>query len=326
MNRLRACLTLAAVCLFAVFAAADRAAAQEKFQLPTNPQAWINSAPLTTEMLAGKAAFLWYFEEGCPRCRERWPAMIEAAKKFEGKPIVFIAINSGNERNIVQQYVREVALPWPVIVDTDRSLEKKSDVNEISLQNIYQSKLLMPDGRLAGGSFNLEESATAALTTAKWRVDPAEIPSSLKAAWLQIEFGNFAAAAPTVKKNVNAVMPDVKAAAEKLLAAVKAEMDKEAEAAKQSLAAGNKWDAYKAYSFLSMRFKGYDLPSDAQPTLKELAADEKVKNQIAALKLWDSAQRQTAAAAANSMRRIVNQYPDTEAAALAQAALDKTAD
>jgi len=322
MNISLARLSLAAAFAFA-FSASTARAADDKFQLPTAPSAWINSTPITTDMLAGKAAFLWYFEEGCPRCRGRWPEMIAAAKKFEGKPIVFIAVNSGSERAAVQQYVREVALPWPVIVDTDRSFEKKSDVGEISLQNIYQGKLLMPDGQLARASFDIEESVPAALATAKWRVDPAEVPTALKPAWLQIEFGNFAAAAPLVKKSVNASMPEVKAAAEKLLAAVKTELDKEGEAAKASLAAGNKWDAFKAYSFFTARFKGYDLPADATTTLKELAAEEAVRNQLAALKLWDSAQRQTGSATTATLKRILNQYPDTEAAGLAQAALDK---
>lgn len=306
-------------------ATAASAAEGDKLQLPTAPTAWVNSAPITTEMLAGKAAFLWYYEEGCPTCRAKWPAMLAAAKKFEGKPIVFIAVNSGNDRAEVQQYAREVGLPWPVIVDPDRSFEKASDVNEISLQNIYQGRLLMPDGTLARATFDIEESAPRALATAKWRVDPSEVPESLKPAWLQVEFGNFAAPAAQLKKSVNAVMPETKAAAEKLMAAVQIELDKEAEAAKQTLAGGNKWDAYKAYAALVAKFKGYDLPSDALTTVKELATEETVRTELAAGKLWDSAQRQSGNGAAATMKRITKQYPGTEAATQAQAWLDKAA-
>lgn len=31
--------------------------------LPTDPAQWINSVPITQEMLKGKAAFLWFYEE-----------------------------------------------------------------------------------------------------------------------------------------------------------------------------------------------------------------------------------------------------------------------
>jgi hypothetical protein len=31
--------------------------------LPTNPQQWVNSPPLTAPMLKGKAAVLWFYEE-----------------------------------------------------------------------------------------------------------------------------------------------------------------------------------------------------------------------------------------------------------------------
>lgn len=43
----------------------DIAVAQdsERFQMPTDPSVWLNSPPLTTAMLDGKAAVLYFFEE-----------------------------------------------------------------------------------------------------------------------------------------------------------------------------------------------------------------------------------------------------------------------
>lgn len=296
-----------------------------KFTFPASPAAWINSPPLTTEMLAGKGAFLWYFEEGCPSCRARWPAMFEAAKKFEGQPIVFIAVNSGNSRAEIQQYAREVGLMWPVIVDPDRSFEKLSNVNEISLQNIYQSRLLMADGTLVGGSFDLAESAPRALAGAKWRVDPKEVPDSLKGAWQQIEFGSFLNSAAQLKKSSNSTKPDEKAAAEKLLAAVQTELDKDLAEAQTKYDAGDKWQAYKAYNRLAARFKGYELPSDVPTRVKELATDETVRLELAASKLLESALRQGGPAGLQTLKRLTKQYPETESGRAAQGILDKAA-
>ncbi len=40
------------------------AAQARPLQLPTNPANWINSPPLTTHMLKGKAAVFYLYEEG----------------------------------------------------------------------------------------------------------------------------------------------------------------------------------------------------------------------------------------------------------------------
>jgi len=299
--------------------------------LPSDPTAWLNSPPLTNDMLAGKAALLYYFEEDCPKCRGRWPELLAAATKFAGKPIVFIGVNSGNARPEVQQYAREVGLSWPVLIDGDRSFEKNSGVSEISLQNIYQVKLLMPDGTLSGGDWSdIEGSANRALATAAWRVDPTELPDALKTAWLQVEFGNYGAAAAAVKSGVNSPKLDLKAGAEKLQAAVVEEMQKQVDAAKQQEAAGQAWPAFKGYTAVAARFRGYDLPSEVTLGLKTLATDEAVRSESLAAKQWEAIQRAAAnpnlaaqRTAMSQAQRMIQQFPGTEAAVAAQAALDR---
>ena len=120
-----------------------QAVGQEKPQLPDDPSQWVNGGPITGDMLKGKAAFLWFYEEQCPRCREKWTSLVAISKRFEDQPIVFIAVNSGNSRESVEAYAKEVKLPWPVIVDPKRELEQQCLGNQISLQNITQVKLVM---------------------------------------------------------------------------------------------------------------------------------------------------------------------------------------
>jgi thiol-disulfide isomerase/thioredoxin len=320
---------VASVCAVTVASTAGAQSPSAAFSLPASPAAWVNSPPLTAEMLAGKAALLWFYEEDCPRCRGKWPDMYAEAKKFEGKPVVFIAVNSGNSRQTVEQYGREVGLRWPTIVDTDRSLEASADIGTISLQNIYQAKLLMPDGSLARASFNdIEGSVKQALTDAKWRVDPAEVPEALKAAWLQIEFGQFAAAAPLVKKQLNAANPTVKTAAEKLQAAIEKELAAQVEAAKRIRDTASKWEAYKAFAAVGLRFKGLEIPAEAAAALAELAADSSVRTELAAKTQWESIERVLATggvnkAASGRLERLTKQFPGTEAAAKAQAVLER---
>ncbi|MBA4017986.1 MAG: hypothetical protein C0483_12500 [Pirellula sp.] len=312
--------------------AAKSQAVDAKTQLPANPAAWLNSPPLTTEMLAGKSAFLYFYEEGCPRCRERWPAIFEAANQFQGKPVVFIAVNSGTPRNEVQRYASEVGLKWPVIVDTDRSFEKAAGLtNEISLQNIYQARALLPDGSIQNASTDIASSVPELLTDAKWRVEPTEVPDLLKPAWLQIEFGNFNAASALIKKNLSSPKSDVKSGAEKLMAAVTKERDAAIKAADEADAAGRKWEAFKLYTALVLRFKTFDVPTEIHVKLRELPTTEAVRNELAAGKLWDGVARQLSPAAPPSkgalaqLQRIVKQHPDTEAARHAQLVIDRAA-
>ena len=140
---------------------ADDADEKPRVEFPTT---WANGGPITTEALRGKAAFLYFFEESCPRCRDRWPMLFETAAKYADQPIVFIAISSGTTRPEVEQYARSVNLTWPVIVDTDRSFERQADMGEISLQNVMQAGYLTPEGELRHGDWSkIDETIRRAL-------------------------------------------------------------------------------------------------------------------------------------------------------------------
>lgn len=296
--------------------------------LPSDPSQWINSAPITAEALKGKAAVLWYFEEDCPRCRAKWPELVNMAKSFEGKPIVFIAVNSGNARPSVEQYVRGVRLPWPVIVDPLREFEKSSNVGEISLQNIYQMKLIMPDGSMRSGNFgDVKASAEAALAGAKWNVDPSEITETLLPAWQAIELGNFSAGAVAVKRALRSSNDETKESATKLNDYVNAEMQKMLEQAKSASGANAVWEKYKIYLQISERFNGFDLP-DELSDMKQMASDPAVKDQLTAFrqlelvkKSLQSSSRAAQAGAVRRLKQLIETSPDTDAAKEAEGIL-----
>lgn len=185
-----------------VLAQGPNSSGADEFKLPADPAMWVNSGPITSDALKGKAAFLWFYEEGCPTCRKKWPEMIELSKKFQDQPIVFIGVNSGNPRGAVEQYLRSVRVGWPTIVDMNRQLEQAAGVDEISLQNIHQAKIITANGQLGDGNWsNLSETVERALAGAKWMVPPDEVPAPLKQAWLNIEFNQFAVAGPMIKKS-----------------------------------------------------------------------------------------------------------------------------
>ena len=59
--------------------------------------------------------------------------------------------------------------------------------------------------------------------------------------------------------------------------------------AEQWLEGNQPWEAYKVYAGVKERFGGYDLPTDVAAKMKELEADSKVKNEVAANKALEAA-------------------------------------
>lgn len=307
------------------------AADPAEFALPDSPQQWINSGPLSVEQLRGKAVFLWFFEEDCPRCREKWTDLLATARKYSDEPVLFIAVNSGTPRGEIESYVKDCRITWPIIVDPGREFEKAAGLREITLQNIYQAKAILPDGSLVPGSFsNIEGTVDAALKTAAWKVSPKDVPASLKGAWLDVELGHYSAAAAAIKKSLNSGKADVKAGAEKLNEAVSKERDGQLAEAKEALEADEKWKAYTLFTQVAEKFKGFEIPDDVEKSRKSLASDAAVRDEIAALRQYESAIKQLSSAAApqrkrgiTALEKLVKDKPETEAARKAQAALDK---
>lgn len=312
--------------------AGQQPAAGVKPNLPADSSAWINSGPITAETLAGKAALFYYFEETCPKCRARWPELQETAKQFEGKPIVFIAVNSGNSREDIAAYAKEVKLSWPILVDSTRQFEKESGLTpEISLQNIYQVQFVTVDGKLQNGSWkDIPESANKALAGAKWKMDPSGVPNPLLPVLRGLEFNTITSISGPLKAGLTSDDPAVKASAEQLNALVQAKIAAELAAAKAAYDAGEKWKSYKMVNGISVLYTGLDLPEGVNKAKTALAADETVRNQLTAQRELDALKKRARTAPPAAMKGLIaklkelsEKYGDTDAGVEAKALLAK---
>jgi len=301
--------------------------------LPANPAMWLNSPPLTAETLKGKGVVLWFYEEQCPNCRKKWPDMLAVAKKYEGEPVVFIAVNSGNPPDEVEQYARGVNLPWPVIVDPTRDFEKQWLDNEISLENIHQLRLILPSGQKAVANSNDFEGAVhKAAEGAAWNIDPKTIPVAFQPTWRLVEMGKYAAASAMVKKGLATKNEEVKEAATRVNDFVQKELKSATEQARELREQGDAWKAYRAYNELVVNYAGYDVPPEVAAATKELAADPKVKAQLSAAKTLESIKKsfppKTDAGTKRIIRglqQLVKEFPETDAAAEAKLFMDRAA-
>lgn len=298
---------------------------------PSDPNSWLNSGPLSTSGLKGKGIVLYFFEEDDPKGRGQWPALLEVSKEYEGKPVVFIAVNSGSPRPKIQGYVQQVKLPWPVIMDTSREFEKACGLFvEISPQNTNQLRYITADGEIhQPGISDFADVAEKASDGAEWKVDPRTIPDSLKAAWNGVEIGNYKAVSGTLKKSASSSKADVKEAAAKLMEIVQAEIDNQLAKIKEAQEASNPYKAFELYTAFSEQFMGFELPKDVQALKKDLPKDPKVKAGQAAAKQLETIRKQlsggNAAAKTKSiaaLEKMVADFPETHLAQQAQGLID----
>jgi len=282
---------------------------------------WVNSAPMKAEAMSGKVIVLYFYEEGCPSCRAKWPGLIEASKQFTDEPVLFIAVNSGNDPKAVESYLKGVNCDWPALADIDRAYEKSADVGTISLQNIYQARIITPSGKMVqADTGNLAGSVKTYLPQAKWKVDPKIVPESMKAAWKAMEFGDYALASAVVKRTIKSSDEKARTAAQAMDKAITVDVEALFAEGAKAEASGQKWEAYKAYDRAAKTFRGHPKATEAAAAAKKLAADKDLKDEIKAMALLERAQtmlqsrnRQEQRSAATMLEAIAKQFESTEA-------------
>ncbi len=309
------------------------ARAEDAPAFPTDPNAWINSGPLSVDGLKGKGIVLWFFEENDANTLKRWPAMIEASQKYEKRllPIVFIAVNSGNPRARVDAYFKQVPVKvtWPVLVDTSRDFEKACGLfQEINDKNVSGIRYVTPKGEIQTSlTEEIEGIAEKALEGAAWKVEPSTIPDPLKSVWLAVEIGNYKGIAATLKKSTSSPKSDIKDAATKLMDIVQKEIDDQMGKIKEAQEATNPYRAFELLNELMEHFNGFELSKDVATLKKDLAKDAKVKAGQAALKIMELARKQMGATglkpkAKAALEKLIAEFPDTNLAKQAQTLID----
>lgn len=252
---------------------------------------------------------------------------MSTSEEFKNDPVVFIAVNSGNEPKEVESYLNSVNCTWVGLADTDRSFEKACKVPEVSLRNIWQARVVAPDGTLSQADpSKIGEAVKAQLSKASWKVDPATVPEALKPAWKAVEFGDYALAMPAIKRSLRSSDEKTKAAAEAMEKAITTDLDGIIAEAAGHEKAGRKWDAYKAYDKAATQFRGYPQAAQASTAAKKLAADKDVRNEVRAANMLERAKgllasrnRQSRRSGESMIASLAKEMPDTEAG---QAAAD----
>lgn len=229
---------------------------------------------------------------------------------------MFIAVNSGNNAKSVAGYLKSVKWDKPAIADPDRSFEKAMKMTPpLSLRNVWQTRTIMPDGRLMG-TINIDD----VLAQAKWKIDPETIPASIKPAWKAFEFGDYSSAIPAIRRYTNSRDEKTKAAATAINTAIDAEFNKAMAGAKKFESSDNKFEAYKAFGRIAVRFRGHPKASEATAAERRLARDKDLADEVKAMSALkkveaqlNSRNRSARRAAVGMLNAIAQRYPTTEA-------------
>lgn len=298
--------------------------------LPSDPDQWINSGPLSYELMRGKGVVFWYFEETCPKCARKWPGLLEMAATGSQYPVLFVAVSSGTNRRQMLTYVDKHNIDWPMIVDADRSFERASGVEEISLQSIHTARVVTPAGRFVYGYWNdWPRTLKTALDGAKWKVNYETLDPAFHAAARRAEFGDYRPAAAAIQTGLDDKSPEIRKTAMQLRESIERKMQAEIKRRMASLAADDKFGRFTALDGISKQFAPHNLPSDEQAQLELLSRDKGVQQELLAAKAVDanapllssSAGRERKRATA-ILEKVVKNYPATRAAARAKVLLE----
>lgn len=66
----------------------------------------------------GNIVLVQFWATYCTPCRKEMPTMNKLIKKMQGKPFKIVTINMAEPRSAVEQFIQEVPVDFPVLMDT----------------------------------------------------------------------------------------------------------------------------------------------------------------------------------------------------------------
>jgi len=284
---------------------------------------WVNSKELSLDRLRGKVIVFFFFSAQCPTCRAEVPERNKLRKEFEGKPVVFIAVNSMNPKSVAQEYAKSTGLDWPIFVDEMGETQKQLKFR-ISLQNIYQWRIMDPEGKLHIAPFDekaLKDEIKNQMASAKMTLEGITVPEKLKSIARDVEWGLFDPAISEIAMLSAKGPKDLQESAQAMYDKLKPIAESGLERAKSLEGEGKKYPAYAEYAKVASWFKKTDYEKAATAAMLVLKKDKDVQEELAAKGLLDQAKALLSSpkkadreGAPGLLAALQKKYPNTEAA------------
>lgn len=267
---------------------AGSAGGQGKFgeQAPDFPPgAFIDGRTYSVADQQGKLVVLFFFEPKCPRCKGTIPERNAVVKAFKGKPVQFLAIAANVGSAEAAAYQQQTQLAMPVYADNLGIMQKRYG-QQISLNNIWQFRVVGPDGKIVGYEMT-KEAIDKVLDNAKveQKYKGQGYDAKLDAIVDAFENGQYAQGFKTLTPFRKSPTKKLADSANELYDAVKKEGEQWKADAEQA-AENDPVRAYDLYAKLAAVFPGDELGKSSAEPLKKLAANKAVVSELAARKLF----------------------------------------
>lgn len=79
---------------------------------------------VTLATLTDRVVVVHFFATWCEPCREELPALAALAGRFAGRPLAVVSIDAGEVDARVRRFLAGTPVPFPVLMDRDRSVTK----------------------------------------------------------------------------------------------------------------------------------------------------------------------------------------------------------
>jgi hypothetical protein len=236
---------------------------------------------------------------------------------------VFLAVNSGNPKTVVEQYAKSNKFEWPIWVDEQRETEKPLGFT-ISLQNIYQCFIIDPAGKLhrsPADDKGIADEVNKLLPQAKMVFEGITVPEKLKAIARDLELGQYDPGLAQLAGLATKGGKDVQEAAQAMYDKLKPLAEQGLERAKGLEGEGKKYAAYVEYAKVASWFKGTEYEKTATAAMATLKKEKDVQEEIAAKAMLDQAKTLLASSkradkdsAPALLAALQKKYPNSEAA------------
>ena len=214
-------------------------------------------------------------------------------KAFKDKPVKFIGVGAGDTPLETSAYVRDNKLELPVFADNLGLMEARYGI-KISLQNIWQYRVIGPDGKVVGYDMSqpaLEKVLSAAKV--EFRYKGKGYDAKLDPIVDLFEWGQHAQGMKLLAPQRKSPTKALAESANKLYDAVKEE-GKEWAAEAEKLAGTDPVRTYDLDAKVAAVFAGDELGKSVAEPLKKLAADKAVQQELAARKVMTQTETQIA--------------------------------
>ena len=249
----------------AEFQCTDHARVPERFVAPGHP---------ALNRCAAKPYCSISSKKSAPSAPPSWPAIMATAKKYQGEPIFFVAVNSGTSKPSIKQSAVRTGVDWPIIVDMDRAFgtgvwrvadltEKRNAESDPSTPKVNWK--LADWGDAKAPSFACPQQDQPLELQAK------DVPPELYQVWLSVELGQFSDAGRGSKWYRTTGNADFKDATRKLADYVNGRIRHELDKAKTELET-SKYRAYQHYATIAEQYAGYAATKEAVTAQRELTA------------------------------------------------------